>query len=116
MDEAFWQEAYWQRVTRKGKAACLLACGDCDGPVEAHHVVPKQRVKHWLGFMEIAPEDLWPIVWDDRNGVPLCRDRHHHLVTVGALKLPAWKVPLAVYDFAAQYDLGWSLDRDLDYP
>jgi hypothetical protein len=89
-------------------AACALSrYGDCDSIIELHHVIPKQRLKQRL---RISRGD--PILLDPRNLIPLCR-RHHHLVTIGFIKVPVWAVDRDVWDFADEHGLRWSLERDL---
>lgn len=57
--------AFWEAVTRGGRAACAAAGPDCfGGPPDAHHFIPKRCL------------DTAEARRDPRNGVPLCRQHH----------------------------------------
>lgn len=100
---------FWATVTERGQAQCIVCqlphVSKCAGRIQAHHVVPKQRLRIELG----AETPLWDI----RNGVPIC-ERHHHLVTMAMLRLPVSIIPTGVFEFAEEHGLAWSLDRDLE--
>lgn len=92
--------------------SCALAHRSrCDGHLEHHHVISKQRIRNALGRGSVVAESA---VADERNLLPLCRT-HHHLVTVGALHLREAELPGEVFAFATDYGLVWSLERDLRY-
>lgn len=86
---------FWREVTQDGKAPCALrearlwrrsavAGGrggysfvhvPCSGQIDAHHYVPKRRLRTDAAKLDV------------RNGVPLCRT-HHDLVEQAALQCP----------------------------
>jgi hypothetical protein len=99
--------AFWRAVTNDGKARCALAdapCHRCGGTgcrrcvkgkipcspiIDAHHFVPKRRLKTLQ-----AKQDV-------RNGVCLCRD-HHDLVEQNFMRSP--KPPLLAF-FLSDHDV-----------
>jgi hypothetical protein len=46
-------------------SCCLAGLGECDGPVEVHHLL-----KPWVGFRAGGRKS------DDRNTIPLCSGHH----------------------------------------
>lgn len=91
----------------------LVGIGPCDPGTEAHHVIPKQRIRArgWgLGF------ELADALADRRNLVALCR-RHHHRITHGWDREPLGRVLAAriteLREFARDYQLEPALDREL---
>lgn len=103
----------------------------CQGQLDAHHLVPKQRIKR--EFHRLNPLDEWPVrinrAWADggsefvsweslaamlmdaRNGVIVCR-RHHDLLERRLVVPARAELPRGVEEFAAVVGMGWSLDRD----
>jgi hypothetical protein len=78
---------FWQVVTGCGRKPCELAgakCLECSHIRDAHHYVPKQRIKFKLGR---GTQEAADALTDVRNGVCLCRT-HHELVEAGALRSP----------------------------
>jgi hypothetical protein len=51
------------------------------------------------------------VIFDPRVGVSGCR-KHHSLLDNGAIKIKRQHLPACVEEYAEQYGLGWSLDRD----
>lgn len=74
---------------------------DCEGPLEAHHVVTQQQLRH------AGRHDL---LWSSRNGMTVC-ERAHTRHTKAILRIPRDRVPQRAVDFAAEYGFGWLLDR-----
>lgn len=73
------QEGFWRAVTNDGEGPCAMRhegayAPECDGPMEAHHYLPKRMLD----------DDQ---AQDPRNGVALCR-RHHDLVERAVLYAP----------------------------
>jgi len=72
-------QTFWRQVTNDGKRVCALAGvrSLCQGPKDAHHHLPKQKIDWQLdgkhGYRSIAAKQ------DVRNGVTLCR-LHHDMV------------------------------------
>jgi hypothetical protein len=96
----------WQEKQKNGCA--MQARGACYGGIDSHHIIPKVRLKLSLGR-----ERGIEAAQDDRNLCALCR-YHHHRVTVRALRLREDEVPDRAWEFAADYGLGWSLDKDIE--
>jgi hypothetical protein len=51
----------------------------CDGPLDAHHLVPKNFLRH--RFSHLPLKQLLAILFDPRIGAPLCRYGAHDPVT-----------------------------------
>lgn len=91
---------------------------DCDGPMDACHVIDKQFLKQMPkkerdaigGPLFYSDEELLPIVWDVRNGLSGCRaghtrfDRPPRPVTYAQL-------PPAVIEFAMDYGIEHRLEE-----
>lgn len=105
----------------------------CDGPLDAHHVLPKRLLKrvfpHGVYFAEGdgwrrtmpdqvgdysietgAARSLGDLLNDGRNGIPVCR-RHHDLIENCAINLSRGELPHEVEEFAAELGLRWYLER-----
>lgn len=82
----------------------------CEGGHDAHHVIPKQALK---GIFGLSREERMELVWDARNGVPVCR-RHHELLTTHARKLRPDQLPDETWIFAYEKGLVLRLYRELD--
>lgn len=108
------------RETRARCNGCLFAngvwwedeYGKCDGPLEAHHIIPKQRIKH-LPRAKWETAEKRVMLADPRNGVMLCR-QHHHLLTVRSKLIPAELIRDETWEFAREYGLEWALDREIN--
>lgn len=105
--------SFSQRVRAKG--GCLVVglvdWGECDGPIEAHHLIPQQRIKH-MPRSKVPTALKAAMLRDPRNGVPLCR-KHHHMVTIKARFIPAELVPPEAIEFAWEYKIEWALEREV---
>jgi hypothetical protein len=65
-----------------GAGRCGLCEGDgkhrCDGPLDAHHLVPKQFLRK--RFQGVLPEDQFvAILFNPKIGAPLCRKAHDRI-------------------------------------
>lgn len=91
--------------------------GDCDGPMDAHHLVSKQRIKrdwpHPLWFPDGDLPTTAAVLMDVRNGVIVCR-RHHDLLERRLVVPSRAELPEDAVEFAEEVGMGWSIDRD--YP
>ena len=102
--------SFSKRVRAKG--GCALAhLGGCEGEIEAHHLIPKQRIKHLPRAM-FDPKQKRAMIRDDRNGIPLCH-KHHHQVTVRFIYLPPEAVPPETHEFAIEHRLEWALEAEV---
>ena len=101
------KDLFSMAVLAKGK--CVMDDYECSPIVDPHHIVPKQRLKNRPGLTDQGRMEL---VWDPRNGVPLCRT-HHSRVTVGFRRLAPSMVPTEALEFASEYDLGWALEQEV---
>ena len=118
------QARFWAEVTTDGRAFCLMrGIGTCDGKIDAHHMLSKQRLRslHWqacwdkktypeLEHSPLAGVELDDLLSDPRNGAPLCR-RHHTIVSV--CPIPQERVPQAVFDFALEYGVEHHLPYEI---
>lgn len=90
---------------------CYAAGPDCDGPVEAHHLVKRQRIRaKWRTLMAAKrrggpkPWSVTKAIADERNIVYACKRTHH----VEETPVP---LPAGFWDFIAEYDLAGQLPR-----
>lgn len=101
------RELFTKAVLAKGK--CWLGPDGCDGGLDAHHIIPKQRLKR---LPYLTDEQKMELVWDSRNGVPLCR-AHHFTVTVGVHRFIPADIPDETKEFAYDHDIEWALQREV---
>ena len=95
-------------------ASCTLGGSPkngCSGPLEAHHLVPAQRIRAHVATM--PEEDRLRAVYDPRIAIPLC-SKHHHEITHGFRAFFYEDLPPAAFEYAREWRLEWSIDRD--YP
>lgn len=90
---------------------CYAAGPDCDGPVEAHHVIKRARIRlKWKTLMAEKrrggpkPWLVTKAIADPRNIVYACKRTHH----VEESPVP---LPDGFQDFVAEYDLAAQLPR-----
>lgn len=75
---------------------------DCEGPVQAAHIIPKQTLRK----MRFTPE----VVWDPRNGIGACYKAHRR--SDAALeRFPVEYIPAEAWQFARELGLEWKLER-----
>jgi len=95
--------------------------GPCAGRIDRHHVIPKGRIKAALktkayrqgwSKRQLA-EAIRVAVEDERVIAPACR-RHHELWHNARYRVPRSALPLEVEQFAKDYGLMSSLDRDYE--
>jgi hypothetical protein len=106
--------------------------GSCDGVLIRGHLIPKQRITRERIGAEARrrrgesplPQDaallarpLDAIVWDVRVWVPMCGGLtgiggHHGKLDGWQLRIRRAWLPARVEEFAEEYGLGWSLERD----
>jgi hypothetical protein len=96
------------------KGACVVCNGHKAGA--AHHVIPKRRLKT-LPLIEIGRpggggEDRALVVWDSRNGLPVCIDCHE-MLTNGTIKLTPGQLRPENVEFAYAYDIEHMLEREV---
>lgn len=99
-------------LLRDGQHCVLERLGACRGGLQAHHVVPRQRLR--IAF-SAAPE--WALelaVADSRNGLMLCEK--HHGLHESKLEWDDMPDPEGLQAFAEQYGVQWSLARDFGAP
>lgn len=77
-----------------------LGSDACYGEMQLHHLITQQRLRH-----NHLPTD------DSRIMVPVCA-RHHESVSNGSIKIPWAKIPAQALEFADEFDILWSLERD----
>lgn len=111
----------------------------CWGQLQRAHLIPKQRIKRefpqgavyatdgsggepsWIAFdsrmifaAEGSPDkrrSLRLLQWDPRVWIPACHGHHGNLDSY-VLRLERAELPAEVEEYAEEYGLGWSLDRD----
>lgn len=143
---------FQERVTRRGRLGCWVCdhlaaatdprwqsstarqndvarCRQVGGPMDAHHVVAKQRIKaafphggevSWLetekGHAILLPRrlggedavwlELGELLMDERNGLPV-RRYHHDMLEQAAVRFAERAWPERVRDFAAEHGFVW---------
>lgn len=105
------RDLFERAVLAKGQ--CVMRSRDedpCDGACDPHHVIPKQWLK--TNASTLSDQERMEMVWDARNGVPVC-SRHHGLLTTRMRHLASDELPAEVWAFASARKLGWLLDREL---
>lgn len=101
--------AFKLAVTRGGRCTLHAPKSGCDGPLDAHHLIKKQRIRVHVSTLE-EPERL-RAMYDPRIGIPVCR-RHHHELEHGFKPMFYEDLPQAAIEYARDWGLEWSLDRD----
>jgi hypothetical protein len=80
---------------------CPHEGGECSGPIQGHHIVAKQTLKRRGLILHLL---------DRRNRLSVCEFRHEQHTT-GYKPIPRAVLPASVFDFAAEFNLGWYLDK-----
>jgi hypothetical protein len=92
-----------------GKRAKCIVCG---APADdAHHVISKQAIKNYALGEGLSWDELQRLLWDARNGVPVCRldhDRHENAFA----RIPRHALPARCWDFADALELGHRIDEN----
>lgn len=131
-DDPLMQACEFQSCDEQKRTLTALPALDC------HHLVPKQRLKREFprGAVLVGGGDgpfelrvigkvtpvlmpgevgravsLGEVLSDWRWGVPVCR-LHHDRLERGLVRLQRHEVPAVTEEAAAQFEVGWSLDRD----
>lgn len=92
--------------------------GGCEGRLVRAHLIPKNRLRrHLLYERRLSNEAINTAVWDDRVWVPMCGGPtgiggHHGMFDNKQIRLNYVELPTAVKEFAAEYGLEWSLEKD----
>jgi hypothetical protein len=76
---------------------------------QGHHVIPQQTLKN-LFPKGHGGRSLPQILWDERNGMAV-PNRDHERHTVAFKKIPRSEVPASVFEFAAELEIEWYLDK-----
>lgn len=100
MDELTETELFFVLATQHG---CQVHDDslDCDGPVQAAHVISKQTLKrHGHGDK----------VWDPRNAIGACYKAHRRS-DAGLERFPRRVFGPEVFEFAEEVGLSWMLDK-----
>jgi hypothetical protein len=115
------KQAHREGVMRRFDGRCFYADLEkhpCAGRLQAHHVIPVQRLRHEHSIKAWSRTDhpllavtLDELVADPRNGVPLC-ERHHKAWHDGTRRPLREQLPAEVEAFAAEFWLTFSLDYD----
>jgi hypothetical protein len=74
---------------------------DCEPPVQAAHVIPKQTLKR-------HGRAAW--LWDTRNGIGACY-RAHRRSDAALERFPVEYLPAGFWDFADEVGLRWYAER-----
>lgn len=82
----------------------------CDGELDPHHVL---RAATLRAHTSTLPDDeALAIIFDPRDGVPVCRGLHANL-TVAYTRLHKAELPEHVLEFAAEHRLLHALEREV---
>lgn len=80
---------------------CALDSRDCEGYLQAHHVITQQQLRR---------AQLGHLIWETRNGLCLC-ERHHRRHTNATERIPREKLRPATIHWAQTHGLGYLIDR-----
>lgn len=105
------QREYFRLAVCPDHAVCACALindGPCEGRLEAHHVVPQE----WLrkNYRQFGPYMLANLLWDSRNGLPLCA-RHHRRHTLAMNRVPLSVLPPATCEFISEVGADYVVQR-----
>ena len=89
--------------------------GGCEGRLVRAHLIPKQRIKREV--LSISYNRTREILWDPRCWRWMCGGLtglggHHGQFDNKQIRIRYDELPAAVKEYAAQYGLEWSLERD----
>jgi hypothetical protein len=100
---------------------CFFAhLGNCQGRLVRAHLIPKQRIKREVQSRDRQhpPLPMNDVIWDPRCWTWMCggygygNAGHHGRFDAKQLRIPRYRLPEGVEEFAEEYGLVWSLDRD----
>jgi hypothetical protein len=77
--------------------------------LDAHHVVPKQKLKRICKSRRLDPVK---VVWDVRNRVWVCQQPCHAEHTNAKRRIPRSRLSAAAYEFAREYGVLYVIDRE----
>lgn len=97
------RESFKRRVLTMDAGECQVHefATDCEGPLEAHHVITQQQLRH-AGRHEL--------LWSPRNGMTVC-ELAHTRHTKAVLRIPLSALPARALEFARDYGFGHLIDR-----
>jgi hypothetical protein len=103
-------------VSRRSCYLRAFASSPCSGPLQRAHLIKRQTIRKevWNRRHELegVPKTLRVLYADPRSWVWAC-DRHHRMLDHSRkLKIPRYRLPRELEDFAAQYRLRWWLYRE----
>jgi hypothetical protein len=98
-------------VNNRGCYLTRIGYTDCDGPLDAAHLAPKQRLKALYKTRGMPAHQIAAAVWDARVTVPICR-RHHTLFDQKVIRLTEDQFPPKMLEYAAEYGLEYRGARD----
>lgn len=100
---------------------CFFAhLGGCEGQLVRAHLIPKSRMRrHFKYELKMSPDEIERAIWDERCWVPMCGgitgcSGHHGRLDGRQITLNRVELPTAVKEFAHEYGLEWSLERDYE--
>lgn len=104
------------RVDGRKLRVCPV-CGQAPVPphrLEGHHVIGRERLRRYVEGLGLARKDarvlLAQLVWDVRDGLACCTTCHD-LHTRAARRIPRSKLLPCHFEFAAELDLAYVIDR-----
>lgn len=87
---------------------CAL-CGEPGAALDAHHILPRSKLKRWLGGKGKIVSSA--VLFDTRNVVGLHRGCHERVTSRSRL-LPRSAVPACTWEFAEEHNLTWLLEKE----
>jgi hypothetical protein len=84
----------------------------CHGHLDAAHLIPKQRIRRELKSRGMDAAAIREVIWHPSVLVPGCRRHHGDFDVARTLRVPREALPPAVFAWAEQWELMWSIDRD----
>jgi hypothetical protein len=102
----------WFRAVTRGQVCIVTGKpGSLDDPLQAHHVISKQRLRRT--FQERGQKTPLDLLYHPDNGVPVLYSIHRRH-TAKLETIPRECLPPDVWAFAEQLDLVWWLEAE--YP
>lgn len=107
------REAFRYEVLLRGGFECAVTTGRCAGPLQAHHVLPKEHIIKLARSEKWTSTRLAASLWNPDNGLAVC-ERHHDLHTRAIKRIPHSALADEALLFAIDLGLEHRIDRD--YP
>jgi hypothetical protein len=93
--------AAWKAAVVHRGSRCLMCGGRAE--LQAHHVIGQQVLRRYARELKLKRATAQRVLWDRRNGVPVCR-RCHERHTCAYVRIPRARLPNFVFAYVAELD------------